>query len=143
MRLIILMLSTIVITGCATLVNDANIPVTVSFSDGSEGECTFKNKRGVWKTDVPDTVYIRRSDDNLFYECETESGFSPVGFIVSEMEGEKLGASVLFLDFGITDAITDMHRTYQSNIVIPVKKTKSEPTQEEAEEVEDTDSTDS
>jgi hypothetical protein len=36
------------------------------------------------------------------------------------MEGGKLAASVVFFDFGITDAITDKHRTYQGNIVIPV-----------------------
>ena len=36
------------------------------------------------------------------------------------MEGGKLAASVVFWDLGITDAITDKHRTYQGNIVIPV-----------------------
>jgi hypothetical protein len=36
------------------------------------------------------------------------------------MEGGKLAASVVFWDFGITDAITDKHRTYQGNVVIPV-----------------------
>ena len=40
------------------------------------------------------------------------------------MEGAKLGASVLFFDLGITDAITDKHRTYQGNITIPVKAKK-------------------
>jgi hypothetical protein len=125
MRLTIISLCLFFLSGCATIVNDANIPITVSFSDGSEGECKFRNKRGFWKTDVPDTVYIRRSDDQLLYECETSSGYEPEGAIVSEMEGEKLGASVLFFDFGITDAITDMHRTYQANIVIPVKTKKS------------------
>ena len=38
----------------------------------------------------------------------------------SEMECEKLAASVVFWDLGITDSITDKHRTYQGNIVIPV-----------------------
>ena len=42
------------------------------------------------------------------------------GTVRSEMEGEKLAASVVFLDLGITDSITDMHRTYQGNIVLPV-----------------------
>ena len=31
-----------------------------------------------------------------------------------------MAASVIFWDFGITDSITDMHRTYQGNVVIPV-----------------------
>jgi len=109
------------LSGCATIVNDANIPVTVSFSDGSEGTCEFSNKRGVWNLDIPGTEMIRRSDDNLIYRCETEDGRKATGSITSEMEGAKLGASVLFFDFGITDAITDKHRTYQGNVTIPVK----------------------
>ncbi len=31
-----------------------------------------------------------------------------------------MAASVVFWDFGITDSITDKHRTYQGNVVIPV-----------------------
>ena len=35
----------ILTTSCATIVNDANIPVAISFSDGSEGRCKLSNKR--------------------------------------------------------------------------------------------------
>ena len=63
---------------------------------------------------------IRRSDDSLMYDCTTEDGRMATGYIQSEMEGGKMAASVIFLDLGITDAITDKHRTYQSDIVIPV-----------------------
>jgi hypothetical protein len=108
-------------SGCATIVNDANIPLTVSFSDGSSGQCTFKNKRGVWSSDIPTTnVMIRRSDDALTYDCSTKDGREAEGSIKSEMEGGKMAASVVFWDLGITDAITDKHRTYQGNVVIPV-----------------------
>jgi hypothetical protein len=109
-------------SGCATLVNDANIPLVFSFADGSSGHCKFKNKRGAWESEIPTTgVYIRRSDDALIYDCKTQDGREVTGSIMSEMEGAKLAASVVFLDFGITDAITDKHRTYQGNVVIPVQ----------------------
>lgn len=110
------------LVGCATIVNDSHIPLTATFSDGSSGECKFQNKRGLWSAELPGNVMIRRSDDSLTYNCETEDGRHTSGFIVSEIEGAKLGASVLFFDLGITDAITDKHRTYQGNVVIPVKK---------------------
>ena len=116
--------SMILLGGCATIVNDANIPVTASFSDGSEGTCEFTNKRGMWNMDMPGPAMIRRSDDALMYRCETEDGRKASGSVESEMEGAKLGASVLFFDLGITDAITDKHRTYQGNITIPVKAKK-------------------
>lgn len=109
-------------SGCATIVNDANIPLVFSFSDGSAGHCTFKNKRGAWETDIPTSgVYIRRSDDALIYDCKTKDGREVTGSVRSEMEGGKLAASVVFWDLGITDAITDKHRTYQGNVVIPVR----------------------
>jgi len=109
------------LSGCVTIVNEPNIPLTVSFSDGSTGECNFHNKRGSWSSQIPtSTIMIRRSDDSLMYDCTTEDGRIATGYIRSEMEGGKMAASVIFLDLGITDAITDKHRTYQSDIVIPI-----------------------
>ena len=112
-------------TSCATIVNDPNIPIAVNFSDGSPGKCTFKNKRGVWTSDIPtQNAMIRRSDDALMYDCTTSDGRQTTGSIRSEVEGEKMAASVIFWDFGITDAITDKHRTYQGNVVIAVPAKK-------------------
>ncbi len=121
MKIAITLTAMIALSGCATIVNDSHIPLTVSFSDGTAGECDFKNKRGAWTSEIPtSTVMIRRSDDDLIYTCTTEDGRTAAGSIRSEMEGAKLAASVIFWDFGITDAITDKHRTYQGNVVIPV-----------------------
>jgi len=114
-------LAVLALAGCATIVNDSNIPLTVSFSDGSSGTCTFRNKRGSWTANIPNqNVMIRRSDDALLYNCKNGTGETAEGTIRSEMEGAKLAASVAFLDLGITDAITDKHRTYQGNVVIPM-----------------------
>jgi hypothetical protein len=118
------------LSGCATIVNDPNIPVTASFSDGSEGQCHFQNKRGAWSANMPGTVMIRRSDDSLIYRCETDDGRKTTGSITSEIESGKLAASVIFWDLGITDSITDKHRTYQGNVVIPVKKAKEDSIEE-------------
>lgn len=120
--LLIALSAVTLLSGCATIVNDANIPLAISFSDGCAGKCTFKNKRGVWISDVPTPgVMIRRSDDSLLYECKTDDGREAIGSVTSEIEGGKLAASIIFWDLGITDAITDKHRTYQGNIVIPVQ----------------------
>jgi hypothetical protein len=111
------------VSGCATLVNDPMIPLQVSFSDGSEGKCSFRNKRGRWSSNIPTNgVMIRRSDDALIYDCSTSDGRTASGSIRSEVEGEKMAASIMFWDLGITDAITDKHRTYQGNVVISVPR---------------------
>ena len=109
------------LTSCASIVNDANIPVSFSFSDGSEGNCKLSNKRGSWSANVPETVMIRRSDDSLRYDCVSKNGKRGFGSIPSTLEGGKLAASVFFFDLGITDSITDKHRIYPSSFTVPVK----------------------
>src|SRR6056300_454489 len=111
----------ILTTSFATIVNDANIPVALSFSDGSEGRCKLSNKRANYDVEVPGTHLIRRSDDALRYDCETKTGKKGFGSIPSTVEGGKIAASVFFWDLGITDSITDKHRIYPSSFVVPVK----------------------
>ncbi|MEO0437915.1 MAG: hypothetical protein AAF098_13500 [Pseudomonadota bacterium] len=107
-------------SGCASITNDAFVPIAFSMSDGSNADCTMTNKRGQWTVDVPDTAMIRRSDDALKYNCDTENGAKAAGAIDSKI-GAKIVASAVFIDFGITDAITDKHREYPASFVIPVK----------------------
>ncbi|MDW8259984.1 MAG: hypothetical protein RML32_11125, partial [Gammaproteobacteria bacterium] len=73
----------------------------------------FKNKRGSWSADIPTTgLMVRRSDDSLVYDCTTSDGRKASGQSRSDVEGEKVAASIIFWDLGITDAINDKHRTY-------------------------------
>lgn len=111
--------------GCATLTNDPMTPVSVSFSDGSNGECVFENKRGTWATPIPVTVAVRRSDDALKWRCKTSDGRDTSGSIPSTIDA-KIVASAVFLDFGITDSITDKHRQYPASFVIPMPR-KEQP----------------
>ena len=110
----------ITLVSCATIVNDAHVPVSLSFSDGSDGECRLSNKRQSLSGKVPATFMVRRSDDALRVDCTTESGKKGFVSIPSTIEGGKLAGSVVFFDLGITDSITDKHRIYPSSFVIPV-----------------------
>tara|TARA_Y100000768_G_scaffold320711_1_gene256546 strand:- start:50 stop:415 length:366 start_codon:yes stop_codon:yes gene_type:complete len=121
MKNILVIILSLALVSCATIVNDPTVPVTLSFSDGSEGKCKVRNKRINLDLEIPGTHQIRRSDDPLVFDCETNNGKKAYGNIPSEMEGAKLVGSVFFFDLGITDSITDKHRTYTPNFVIPVK----------------------
>ena len=112
--------------GCATLTEDPMTPIALSFSDGSSGECDLENKRGLWNTSVPTTVSVRKSDDVLKYRCKTQDGRTASGSMPSEMGG-KIIASAVFIDFGITDAITDKHRRYPASYVVPIVKVDQQP----------------
>lgn len=116
-----LLITYLVLTGCASITNDAMTPIAVSLSSGEEAECTFQNKRGLWQVHVPSTVSVRRSDDVLKYECLTKEGQKAAGAIQSTV-GAKIVASAVFLDFGIVDSITDKHREYPASFVIPMAK---------------------
>lgn len=117
------LLTITLLSACASITNDAFVPVALSMSDGSEATCVLTNKRGRWEVDLPDTPMIRRSDDALKYSCETENGADAHGAIESTI-GAKIVASAVFIDLGITDAITDKHREYPASFVIPVKGAK-------------------
>ncbi|MEZ5542811.1 MAG: hypothetical protein R3F42_12320 [Pseudomonadota bacterium] len=140
MKRVYVLTAMLALSGCATIVNDPYIPLAVSFSDGSAGKCNFRNKRGVWPADIPSTnIMIRRSDDALVYDCTTADGRTVTGSIRSEIEGGKMAASVIFWDLGITDSITDKHRTYQGNVVIPipVREAEEAPVQQQGDVKQD------
>ena len=109
------------IIGCATITNDSMVPISLSFSDGSSGQCQLNNKRGSWTANLPGVVSVRRSDDVLQFRCKTDDNRDVYGSIPSEMGG-KIVASAVFLDLGIVDSITDKHRNYPASFVIPIIK---------------------
>jgi hypothetical protein len=124
MKILLSVILTASTVGCATLTEDAMTQIALSFSDGTEGECQLTNKRGAWSTPIPNTIYVRKSDDSLIFHCEAEDGRRVTGAIPSTMGG-KIIASAIFLDFGITDSITDKHRKYPPSYVIPITRCKT------------------
>jgi len=71
--------------------------------------------------DMPGTTNVRRARSGLNYVCVTNNGKTATGSIPSSVEDEKIAASVIFWDLGITDYIKEKGRSYQSSFVIPVK----------------------
>jgi hypothetical protein len=111
----------LLITGCASITNEPLVPIELSFVDGEDGVCILTNKRGSWSTKVPSTVKVRRSDDSLNYDCTAKNNKKAFGYIESGVDSTKILTSVAFIDLGLTDVITDMHRTYPGKFVIQLK----------------------
>ena len=116
---IVISLAAGVLGACASLTNDAYVPLSLSFSDGSVGNCAISNKRMHIESYIPATVMVRRSDDALKLSCRTVDDRAAIVAIPSTI-GAKIVASAVFLDFGITDSITDKHREYPASFVIPI-----------------------
>jgi len=75
-------------------------------------------RRQIHHTEKP---HVQSSQEN--HGNPDHGGKTAFGSIPSEMGG-KIVASAVFLDFGITDAITDKHRRYPANFVIVVPAEK-------------------
>lgn len=118
---IVVAILSLTLTSCASITNDAFVPMAISFSDGSSGTCQITNKRMSIEAPIPSAPMIRRSDDNLQLNCKTEDGRTAIASVPSTTGG-KIVASAVFLDLGITDAITDKHREYPASYVVPIKK---------------------
>ena len=121
MRILLPAIALCALSARATITNNENVPVVLSFNDGSTGTRTLQNKRVTLSAEIPSTQMIRRSDDNLQYNCTSSNGATGVGGIPSSM-GAKIVASAVFIDLGIVDSITDKHRTYPASFIIPVNK---------------------
>ena len=114
-------LSVLLFAGCSSIVNDSHVPMALSFSDNSAGECSLKNKRENYKTSMPATISVRRSDDALVFDCKTVDGRVASGSIPSEFGGMMAGNIILGGGIGaLIDAESDKHRNYPSSFVIPV-----------------------
>jgi hypothetical protein len=120
-KLVAMSICSFALVSCATLTEDSNDQIAMSFSDGSNGSVQLQNKRGSWAMPLPSTISVRKSDDVLQYTAKTNDGRHATGSIPSQMGG-KIVASAVFLDFGIVDAITDKHRKYPDSYVIPIRK---------------------
>lgn len=114
---------TLLLTGCATLTNDPMQQINFVAPDcGPEIEltCIAENKRGQWKFSPPVTTSIRRSDGMLHITCFEPGQNAPQETLIPSTMSPKIAASAVFLDFGVTDAITDMHREYPPQIILNV-----------------------
>ena len=90
--------------------NDPTVPVSFETLKNCKTEmrCEASTKRGTYVFEPPQTIQVRRSDDAMQIRC-TAKGTEEVltQTVESDYEGGKMTASVLFLDFGITDSITE------------------------------------
>jgi hypothetical protein len=121
MRYLFPIVTTFFLIGCSSIVNESHLPINLSFSDNSGGECSLKNKRESYKTSIPASVMVRRSDDPLVYQCTTSDGRKAEGKINSTI-GQTMAGNIIFGGGigAIIDANNDMHREYPSSFIIPV-----------------------
>lgn len=120
-RKFVLLAALVGLTSCSSIVNESHLPINLSFSDNSGGECALRNKRESYQTQIPASVLVRRSDDPLVYDCTTSDGRKANGSINSKV-GQTMAGNIIFGGGigAVIDANNDMHREYPGSFVIPV-----------------------
>lgn len=121
-KLILIATMSVLTTGCASMLNDANTPVNLSLSSGERGRCELYNNSGTWMSDVPGSVSVRRSNDDLTYNCTSDGDKKTSGAIKSTISPAVIGNVI----FGIAapigvliDVSSNKHRKYPDSYVIP------------------------
>jgi len=120
-RKFVLLAALVGLTSCSSIVNESHLPINLSFSDNSGGECALRNKRESYQTQIPASVLVRRSDDPLVYDCTTSDGRKANGSINSKV-GQIMAGNIIFGGGigAVIDANNDMHHEYPGSFVIPV-----------------------
>lgn len=120
-RKFVLLAALVGLTSCSSIVNESHLPINLSFSDNSGGECALRNKRESYQTQIPASVLVRRSDDPLVYDCTTSDGRKANGSIKSKV-GQIMAGNIIFGGGigAVIDANNDMHHEYPGSFVIPV-----------------------
>jgi len=106
MAVIFSSLFAILITGCASIVNGQNQPVSVSTGQVKGAACALQNNKGKWYVpNTPGSVTVQRSYQDLHVACE-KKGYTPADQkVASKTKGMAFG-NVLF--GGVIGAGVDM-----------------------------------
>jgi len=93
-------------TGCASIVNGQNQPISVSTGQVKGATCALQNNKGKWYVpNTPGSVTVQRSYQDLHVACE-KKGYAPADQkIASKTKGMAFG-NVLF--GGVIGAGVDM-----------------------------------
>lgn len=104
------LLSSLYLSGCASITKDINQPVKIETyvnSQVAEGaKCIAKNERGEFTTTTPGNLVVHRSSENLSVICEKD-GVKGMATLISRVNGNMFG-NILF--GGGIGAIIDHNR---------------------------------
>lgn len=82
-------------SGCASIVNGQNQPISVDTPDCSAASCQLTNDKGTWFVTTPGSVTVRRSFGSMTVAC-TRAGYVPVSTIVDSRTKAMAFGNIIF-----------------------------------------------
>jgi len=93
-------------TGCASIVNGQNQPISVSTGQAKGATCTLVNNKGKWYVpSTPGSVTVQRSYKDLHIDCEKKGYAATEKKVASKTKGMAFG-NIIF--GGVVGAGVDM-----------------------------------
>lgn len=123
-RLVVIALAAVTLTGCASIVNGTNQPVSVETGRVKGATCVLENNKGKWYVNsTPGSVTVHRSFNDLKVNCE-KPGYKPASkSIASNTKAMVFGNAVFGGVIGAgVDVANGSAYDYPTNINVPMSK---------------------
>lgn len=110
------------LTGCASIVNGTNQPVSVKTLNTQGATCTLRNDKGVWYIpQTPGTVVVHRSFKDLLVQCEKRGFANTQEAVPSKTKAMAFGNLVFGgIIGGGVDVADGAAYDYPTNILLPM-----------------------
>ena len=93
-KLFTVLVSTIILYGCATTMSGNQQPVTVA-SNVNGAKCTLQNEKGSWSLQTPGSAVVTNSRENLSVRCEKNGYQSAVVSVPSKHKDSATWGNVV------------------------------------------------
>lgn len=128
-RIACALLSAMLLTGCATMMEGTTQNVSVSTGPVSGAACDLKNERGSWALTSPGKVEVKRSTTDLVITC-AKPGWQPMtGRLISHTSDGTSVTALLWGPIGVgVDAASGASFHYPNSIDLPMIPVAPPPT---------------
>lgn len=118
-RIFALCATTVLVSGCATVINGSTQPVSVTSDTVVGASCELKNSEGSWYVTTPGSAVISRTKNDLTVTCKKD-GYPTVSLVVpSQFHAATFGNIIAGGVVGVVvDASTGANYEYDTPIKV-------------------------
>lgn len=123
-KLIIIIASVSILSGCATIVDGAKEDIAVDTSPAEGAKCAVKNSKGEWYIDkTPGSVAVHRAYGPLEVDCKKDGYDEAKMTVKSHTKVATFGNVLVGGAIGVgVDCASGSAYDYPQKIIVPMKK---------------------
>lgn len=112
------------LTGCASIVNGTNQPVSVNTGNVSGATCSLQNNKGRWYvSSTPGTAVVNRSFNDLVVNCQKPGFRNATTQVASKTKAMAFGNAIFGGVVGAgVDIVDGAAYDYPSDVTVPMRR---------------------